>query len=89
MSVAAVLKIPVERLTANRMVVPRMIVAWLGRYEGKLDNRSIADALRIGSASAVTKLVSMCERSLDEQAIRDYVERCRSTLRGMKDLVKT
>lgn len=87
-TVANVMRIPVDRICVKRSLVPRMIASWLGCYEAMLPNNVIAAGLRMRSASNVTQLIRKCEQSLGNDAIRECLDRCITTLRRTNSVMK-
>ena len=83
-TVATVMRIPEERVYTKRVLLPRMIASWLCRYEGRLKNDAIAEALQMRSASGVTKLVRRCDDALEQSMVREFLDQCLSTLRREK-----
>ncbi|MEO8215446.1 MAG: hypothetical protein ABI718_00015 [Acidobacteriota bacterium] len=61
----------------------RMLVAWLGCYEGMHRLRAIAAALRLRSSGRASDLIRICEAELDrEPLLRIAADRCCDLLRG-------
>jgi putative transposase len=62
--------------------VPRMVAAWIGRYETFSTHRDIAASLRLRSAGRVASLIKQCDQALDDSLrLRVFVDRAVSTLR--------
>jgi len=62
--------------------VERMVVAWLGCYEGMARLGSIATALRLRSTSRVSELIRECERQLKrDPLLRVGIDACVERLR--------
>ena len=81
--VASCLSIDQSRIRSSRGGMPRMLAAWIARYETLLTNREIAAGLRLRSGSRVTQLVRRCDRELDgNPVLQGWVDRCVSTIRG-------
>ena len=82
-AVASCLGVPEERIRGGHFGIPRRLAAWIGRKEGMLTNRSIANGLRLRTPSHVSRLISECDRELSRDAmLRECLDRCVSTLRG-------
>lgn len=81
-AVAETLSIDEERVRTSRGGLPRMLVAWLGCYEGQHTLSTIAAALRLRSASHVSRLIHRCEKELGhDSALRDARDQCVVNLR--------
>jgi putative transposase len=82
-SVASVFAIRADDVRHGRGGAPRMITAWLARYEGESRLRSITATLRLRSSGHVSGLIAACERELARDGIlRSIVDRCLALLRG-------
>lgn len=72
-----------DAIRHGRGGMARMLSAWLGYYEGALDLRAIAAALRLRSAGGVSRLITRCERELArDRVLQESAERCVARLRG-------
>ncbi|MEO8218632.1 MAG: hypothetical protein ABI718_16270 [Acidobacteriota bacterium] len=61
----------------------RMLVAWLGCYEGMHRLRTIAAALRLRSSGRASDLIRLCEAELDREPLFCIAaDRCCDLLRG-------
>ncbi|MEO8215445.1 MAG: hypothetical protein ABI718_00010 [Acidobacteriota bacterium] len=61
----------------------RMLVAWLGCYEGMHRLRTIAASLRLRSSGRASDLIRICDAELDrEPLLRIAADRCCDLLRG-------
>ena len=61
----------------------RMLVAWLGCFEGMHRLRSIAAALRLRSSGRASDLIRLCDAALDrDPLLRIAADRCCDRLRG-------
>ena len=61
----------------------RMLVAWLGCYEGMHRLRSIAASLRLKSSGRASDLIRLCDRELDrDPLLRLAADHCCERLRG-------
>jgi putative transposase len=82
-SVAAVFDVSRDAIRHGRGGAPRMIAAWLARYEGESRLRSIAATLRLRSSGHISSLVAACERELARDGVlRSIVDRCLGLLRS-------
>ncbi|HEV8657450.1 MAG TPA: transposase [Thermoanaerobaculia bacterium] len=85
-AIALAMGVDETRIRRGRGGVPRMIAAWIGRYEGLLTNIEIAAALRLSSDAHVPKLVRKCDRELTtDRSLRDCIDRSLDTLGRKKD----
>jgi len=83
-SVAAGLATNENLIRFGRGGEARMLAAWLGCHEARLELRSIAAALRVRSAGGISKLIRCCDQRLQaDPRLRAAVERCTEVLRGV------
>ncbi|HVS32031.1 MAG TPA: transposase [Thermoanaerobaculia bacterium] len=79
--VASGLGVSADLVRAERGGEARMLAAWLGCYEAMLTLSAIAAALRVRSASHVSRLIRKCDERLNGDAtLRSSVDRCRELL---------
>jgi putative transposase len=83
-AVAASVSVSENLIRFGRGGPARMLAAWLGCHEGRLDLRSIAAALRVRSTGGISRLIRACEDRLrSEPDLRAAADRCIATLRGV------
>jgi REP-associated tyrosine transposase len=60
----------------------RMLAAWIGCHQARLDLRSIAAALRVRSTGGISKLIGACEERLrQDPELQSAADRCLACLR--------
>jgi hypothetical protein len=73
--VAKAFRVPAEKISHGHGGEARRVVAWLGRWEGWAQLRSIAASLRLASCGRASDLIHECEVDLrgnpDLQGILD------------------
>ena len=81
-AVAEVFDIETDDVRNGRGGAPRMILAWMARYEGIARLGGIAATLRLRSSGYISDLIAYCERQLCGDAwLRDLVDQCVARLR--------
>jgi hypothetical protein len=88
-SVATANRIDEGWLRLGRGGTPRLLAAWIGRYDAQLPLSSIAAALRIRSAGHVSKMIKRCDSTLaTDEKVRGQLRRCRDELYSLWENTK-